>query len=67
MLCLIAGLFWVIDRNKILKQKYVKINETLTQQIVENKNCQFSAEMTLTTASFSGISRFSLIFAASVP
>ncbi|UTA56603.1 lysis protein [Proteus mirabilis] len=40
MLCLIAGLFWVIDRNKILKQKYVKINETLTQQIVENKNYQ---------------------------
>lgn len=40
MLCLIAGLFGVIDRNKILKQKYVKINETLTQQIVENKNYQ---------------------------
>lgn len=40
MLCLIAGLFWVIDRNKILKQKYVKMNETLTQQIVENKNYQ---------------------------
>ncbi|WP_193016130.1 lysis protein [Proteus sp. FME41] len=40
ILCLGAGLVWLIDKNKSLKQEYDNINQSLIQQIAENKEYQ---------------------------
>lgn len=40
ILCLGIGLLWLIDKNKLLKQEYNNINQSLILQIAENKNYQ---------------------------
>ncbi|MEQ5392429.1 lysis protein [Proteus sp. fly-1013] len=38
ILCLGIGLLWLIDKNKSLQQEYDNINQSLIQQIAENKD-----------------------------
>ncbi|ODQ07299.1 MULTISPECIES: lysis system i-spanin subunit Rz [unclassified Shigella] len=40
VLCLGTGLLWLIDKHKALKKEYNNINQTLIQQIAENKDYQ---------------------------
>ena len=40
ILCLGIGSIWLIDKNKSLKKEYNKINQSLIQQIAENKDYQ---------------------------
>lgn len=40
ILCLGIGLLWLIDKNKSLQQEYDNINQSLIQQIAENKDYQ---------------------------
>ncbi|MBG3019633.1 MULTISPECIES: lysis protein [Proteus] len=40
ILCLGIGSIWLIDKNKSLKQEYNNINQSLIQQIAENKDYQ---------------------------
>ncbi|NHW58508.1 lysis protein, partial [Escherichia coli] len=38
ILCLGIGWLWLIDKNKSLQQEYDNINQSLIQQIAENKD-----------------------------
>ncbi|MBI6216000.1 lysis protein [Proteus sp. DFP240708] len=40
ILCLGIGSIWLIDKNKSLKKEYNNINQSLIQQIAENKDYQ---------------------------
>lgn len=40
ILCLGIGLLWLIDKKKSLQQEYDNINQSLIQQIAENKDYQ---------------------------
>lgn len=40
ILCLIVGLFWLIDKHKTLNQQYIDATNKLSQQIAENRDYQ---------------------------